>query len=544
MLNDTRFHEFLPDEIKGIELPCQFTFPFYYAPHPLCIMASNHLKSYLTSRKDWDEELQNGKMMGVLVVKKDGKMGFLAAFSGNLSHSNNHEYFVPAVYDLLSQTSFFPHEETQISQINQQIQQEESSPYRKSLALQYSESQENAHKEIESFKLKMKEAKLQRDMLRKNGIDESELIAESQFQKAELKRIRTRWQQQLDSIQLQLKESDEKIVRWKIERKQRSQALQEKIFRNFIMLNAHGEGRDLCDIFMSTTRELPPAGAGECAAPKLLQYAYIHGYKPMAMAEFWVGRSPKDEIRHDGCFYPACKAKCEPILMWMLQGLNVEPNPLKTNKEESPLVVLYDDEWIVAVDKPDGVLSVPGKINDSSIYEQVKALYPNDDICVVHRLDMATSGVLLFGKSAQIHKQLQALFESRQVKKHYIAVLDAIVVEQSGKIELPIILNPNDRPRQMVSYDNGKQAITHYQVIKQEQGLTYISFYPETGRTHQLRVHASHPQGLNAPIVGDSLYGKHSDRLYLHAYSIEFIHPVTNTIIKITSPCSFYDCKK
>lgn len=539
MHNDIRFHRFTAKELEGQECPVLFTFPFHYVPHPLCVSAAGQLREYLSTRHDWQDELLQGKMMGVLVVQKGDEMGFLAAFSGNLAHGNNHEYFVPAVYDLLSLDGFFPPEETQISEINAKIKDEENSSGRQSLISQLSEAISKSKSEIDDYRKLMQQSKINRDNRRREGADEALLIAESQFQKAELKRIRSRWHQILDSLKVELAESDNKIAAWKTERKQRSQALQQRIFRNFVMLNARGESRDLCEIFENTPQGLPPAGAGECAAPKLLQYAYIQGYKPLAMAEFWVGQSPKEEIRHDGHFYPSCKAKCEPILGWMLQGLNVEPNPLEASTQPIEIEVLYDDDFMVAVNKPHGMLSVPGKLSAISLQERVQQLYPQCDIQVVHRLDMATSGVLLFAKNRIIHKALQNMFASRQVKKQYVAILDGEVEEHSGIINLPLILNPDDRPHQIVSYTHGKPAITHYEVIDIKEGKTRIYFYPETGRTHQLRVHASHPDGLNAPIIGDALYGTHASRLHLHAQTIIFVHPITGREIYITTPCPF-----
>ena len=465
MSNDLRFHKFSIDEIEGITPPELFTFPFYYEPHPLCVLAAKHLRSYLDTRHDWAEELSQGKMMGVLVVKRDDEIGFLAAFSGNLAHGNNHEYFVPAVYDLLSLDGFFPPEEAEISEINHKIKTEENSSHRQSLIAQLTEASANAKIEIDAYRELMQQSKINRDNLRHEGANEASLIAESQFQKAELRRIRSRWTTIIDSLKSQLTESDKKINDWKAERKQRSQALQQRIFRNFVMLNARGERRDLCDIFKTTPQGLPPAGAGECAAPKLLQHAYLNGLKPLAMAEFWVGRSPKEEIRHDGHFYPSCKAKCEPILGWMLQGLNVEPNPLESKYSSAPIEVLYNDQWLVAVNKPEGVLSVPGKLSVESLQERVQQMFPHDEILAVHRLDMATSGVLVFAKNKEAHMRLQAMFESREVTKRYAAILDGIIVPDNGIIDLPLILNPDDRPRQMVSAKYGKQAITRYEVI-------------------------------------------------------------------------------
>lgn len=539
MQRDCRFHEFDNEEIVGIELPEQFTYPFCYEPHRLSLVAADRLMRYVDSRDDWREELHGGKMMGVLVAEcDDGRLGFLAAFSGNLAHSNNHEYFVPAVYDLLSEKGFFVPEESVISEINRKIETEMHCDARKAIVAQLTDLEADATDEIAQYRAMMKKSKEQRDMMRQAGADEKALIGESQYQKAELRRLQQRYRLLIDEVKSQLKERDGWVDEWKRERQSRSVALQMKIFRHFVMLNARGESRDLCDIFATTAQGVPPAGAGECAAPKLLQYAYLNGYKPLAMAEFWVGESPKDEVRRHGCFYPSCKAKCEPILGWMLQGLDVEPNKLEA-KVDKPIDLLYVDEWIVAVNKPEGLLSVPGKLSVDSLQQRVQAMYPNESLLIVHRLDMATSGVLLFARRADVYKRLQAMFKSRDVNKCYVALLEGAVADERGVIELPICLNPEDRPRQIVSQEYGKQALTQYEVVERNDVCTRVLFYPITGRTHQLRVHASHRDGLNVPIVGDSLYGTVADRLYLHAHWVEFTHPMTGKRIKITSQVPF-----
>lgn len=544
-MTDDRFHKFSNEELKGVELPRQFTFPFFYEPHPLSIIAAKHLQNYIKTQSHWCNELQKGKMMGVLVVShiqtdSSTELGFLAAFSGNLAHSNNHPYFVPAVYDLLDENGFFRIEEENISHINHLIAQELQCDERKELTERISSMKTAAETEISKYKEFMKEAKAKRDAMRNQNADKNALIAESQFQKAELKRIQTRWKQEIDAIKDTLSVRNEQLKAWKAERQSRSIALQEKIFRHFVMLNANGEVRDLCDIFADTPQGFPPAGAGECAAPKLLQYAYKHGYQPLAMAEFWVGNSPKDIIRHHGYFYPSCKAKCEPILKWQLQGLDVEPNPLEVARQNSAIQIIYEDEYILAVNKPAGMLSVPGKTPNESLQELVEKMFPKENKpLIVHRLDMATSGVLLFAKTPAMHTTMQSLFESRNIEKQYIAIIDGISKENSGIITLPMILNPQERPLQMVDFTHGKEAITHYCVLDRKDGKTRIEFTPITGRTHQLRVHSSHPDGLNAPIVGDTLYGTHADRLYLHAQAVTFTHPITGELLKITAPCPF-----
>ena len=316
------------------------------------------------------------------------------------------------------------------------------------------------------------------------------------------------------------------------------------------MLNARGEVKDLYTIFEQTVQKVPPAGAGECALPKLLQYAYLHQLKPLAMAEFWWGDSPKNEIRHHGYYYPSCKGKCEPILQHMLQGLEVDENPLLNPvHEEEELEIVFEDEWLLVVNKPAGMLSVPGKAEDrDSVYHRLKKKYPEaTGPMIVHRLDMATSGLLLVAKTKEVHQDLQAQFANRSIKKRYVAVLDGIVLsERTGRIELPLCLNPLDRPRQIVNKEYGKEAITEYRIIS-ESGSTFnesrkhtrIIFYPLTGRTHQLRVHAAHPEGLGCPILGDELYGKKADRLYLHAEYIEFRHPIYGDILRIQKEADF-----
>lgn len=539
-MHDEKFHRFDSKDLRNVDLPKQFTFPFHYTPHPLCIKAAEYVQNHLLSHDEWQEELKRGKMMGVLVVEKENEMGFLAAFSGNLAHCNNHPYFVPAVYDLLSEKGFFRPEEDEISTINKKINKETHSPERKNAIEDVENIKTQANTEISAYKQFMKASKAQRDEQRTQGIDNNLLIAESQFQKAELKRIQVRWQQEIDTAKSRLDAIDNRIAQWKTERSKRSAALQERIFSHFIMLNASGESRDLCEIFADTPQHTPPAGAGECAAPKLLQYAYINSYRPLAMAEFWVGNSPKEEIRRHGCFYPSCKAKCEPILGWMLQGLDVEPNPLEKQIDETPLNVIFEDEWLIVVNKPAGMLSIPGKLSSDSLQERVQRLRPSEEPpMIVHRLDMATSGLLIFAKTKEVHKRMQALFKTHDIKKQYTAILDGEIQINSGEIRLPLILNPKERPLQMVSHTHGKPAITRFEVVSCSEGKTRVHFYPITGRTHQLRIHAAHPEGLNTPIIGDTLYGTPADRLYLHAETLDFTHPITGKHIHLATPCPF-----
>lgn len=538
------FHSF-QTSIAGIELPRLFTYPFHYTPHPLCVMAAGEVQAYINKQTRWKEELDKGKMFGVLIVRtSSGQTGYLAAFSGNLCGSNSHSFFVPPVYDLLKPDGFFKIEEEQISAINHQIGQLQNCD-------RYLELQQKMERETVSSQQALSEARKvlkaakekreQRRLHRPNENEQAAMIRESQYQKAEFKRLERYWKEQISEIKTEMESFSSRIEALKAERRNRSAALQQKLFQQFNFLNAKGETKNLCAIFEETVQKTPPAGAGECAAPKLLQYAYLSGLSPIAMAEFWWGKSPKTEIRHHGYYYPSCRGKCEPILRHMLQGLNVEPAPserysLSQNMPE----ILFEDQWLLVLHKPEGVLSVPGKSEEQSIYSLLRARYPEaTGPLVVHRLDMATSGLLLAAKTQEVHRHLQAQFENRSIKKRYIALLDGILPEEEGVIDLPICPDYLDRPRQMVNEELGKTAITRYRVMDRKNGQTRIAFFPLTGRTHQLRVHAAHPLGLNCPIVGDELYGRKAERLYLHAEYLEFIHPVSGQRMVIEKKAEF-----
>lgn len=533
--------------IADITLPERFTYPFCYTPHPLCVLAAEEVQSYLNRQPDWKEELEQGKMFGVLVVQtEEGEIGYLAAFSGILAGRNMHPFFVPPVYDLLQPHGFFKIEEEQISQINVRISQLEEDETYKSLITQLSALKQTARDALDEAKQQIKIAKKHREERRQTTSltpeEETALIRESQFQKAEYKRMERIWKDKISSLQDLIAAHDNKIQQLKSERKTRSANLQQQLFEQFKMLNRRGEIKTLCEIFEQTVQKTPPAGAGECAAPKLLQEAYLHGWKPIAMAEFWWGASPKTEIRRHGQYYPACKGKCEPILNHMLQGLEIEENPMLKSMQNASLKldIVYEDPWLVVINKPAGMLSVPGKEDAISVYSLMREKYPDaDGPMIVHRLDMATSGLLVVAKTKRVHQHLQAQFKSRTVKKRYIALLDGIVPKDHGTIELPICPNPLDRPRQMVHTEYGKPAITDFKVLERKDNRTRIAFHPRTGRTHQLRVHAAHPLGLHCPIVGDELYGKKADRLYLHAEALEFVHPLTGEIIKIAQEAKF-----
>lgn len=534
--------------ITDIPLPERFTYPFCYTPHPLCILAAKEVQSYLTRQTAWKDELRQGKMFGVLIVQTEhGETGYLAAFSGILAGKNLHPFFVPPVYDLLQPQGFFKIEEENISSINRNIRQLENDKAYAALSAELARTIQSAEDILATAKAQLKEAKTAREQRRKekelNAQEEAELIRESQFQKAEYKRLERSWKARITTLQTQTEDWERRISALKSERKTRSAALQQKLFEQFGMLNYRREVKNLCEIFGQTVHKTPPAGAGECAAPKLLQQAYLHGWKPIAMAEFWWGDSPKTEIRHHGHYYPACKGKCEPILQHMLQGLQVEENPMLKRMQvpSKNLEIVYEDPWLSVINKPAGMLSVPGKEDAVSVYSLMCEQYPEaDGPLMVHRLDMATSGLMLIAKTKRVHQNLQAQFKNRLVRKRYVALLEGIVPKDKGTVDLPLCLNPLDRPRQMVHTEHGKPAITDYQVLERLDGKrTRIAFYPRTGRTHQLRIHAAHPLGLHCPIIGDELYGEKADRLYLHAEYLEFTHPITGKTVRITKEAEF-----
>ena len=312
--------------------------------------------------------------------------------------------------------------------------------------------------------------------------------------------------------------------------KQMSQELQLWLFHQYQLLNAHGETKDLVDIWQSYYNRpkllqkfpLPPGGTGDCCAPKLLQYAYQHGLKPVCMAEFWWGAPTKEELRQHLNYYPACRGKCKPILTWMLQGLDVDPDPETLGLQHLEIPTVYEDNDLLVIDKPSGILSVPGRIEDYSVETVMRERYP--DSIVAHRLDMGTSGLLIVAKNGEAYRILQQQFIHHKVRKKYIALLEQ-PGQGTGVISLPLRPDPMNRPRQVVDMAHGKRAVTRYEYISDR----LVALWPETGRTHQLRIHCAHPDGLANPIVGDELYGTRDKRLCLHAAEIWFRHPVTGS---------------
>ena len=541
-MND-KFH-LLGDEAAAMTLPRQFTCPYCYEPHPLALMAVERVQRYVATREDWADELGAGKMLGVLVAwDEKGRLGFLAAFSGNLAGSVRHDFFVPPVYDLLDPQGEFKRGEAEITAINHEVERLEQASELTALYEQEAVGQQRMADEVKDFKAVMTQHKQSRDQRRHDpDITPEELevlLDQSRFEKAELRRIRQSYQAELSKIADKIADFRQHIEELKSRRKAMSEALQERIFRLFVVSNALGERRDLVEVF-SALGTLPPAGAGECCAPRLLNYAYNNGLRPVCMAEFWWGASPVGEVRHHGHFYPACRSKCKPILDFMLQGLDVEDNALGQPLDDTALDVVYDDQWLTVLNKPSGMLTVPGKLLEDSLLTRFQTAHPEAvGPIVVHRLDQETSGLVIFAKDKATHKSLQQQFENHSIKKRYMALLDGLVEHDEGVIALPLLPDIEDRPRQRVDNEHGKPAVTRYQVLERSGALTRVAFTPLTGRTHQLRVYASHPLGLNCPIVGDRLYGTAATRLMLHAERITFTHPATGSPITLNRPTDF-----
>ena len=536
-------------DISVAELPQRFNNPFSYRPHPLCVRASEKVRRLINGDASLRDEAASGKMFGVLVVRdKVGRVGFLAAFSGLMGGSNSHEYFVPPVFDFLSPAGYFKLEEYEISLINKEISTITNSvEYIEALGELQSATNER-DEFLSAERRAIQQAKALREERRSSGKlsgDELEkLLNESRFAKAEYRRNVKRWEERLVVYKKAVALYEQRINALKEERKIRSAALQQWLFDNFILLNAMGEQSSLTRIFSQTPQGTPPAGAGECAAPKLLQYAFSNELVPIAMAEFWMGASPVGKVRRDGCFYGSCISKCKPILGFMLRGLDVESSPYETQNSCDRIDILYEDDYLLVVNKPSGMLSVPGISGGVSLEEYLQGRYSGKaDIRVVHRLDMATSGLLLVAKQEDVFVELQRMFATRQVLKRYTALLDGVPSQSEGEISLPLAADYINRPRQMVDTLNGKHALTLYKVIEvveyEGRQCARVHLTPVTGRTHQLRVHSAYFQGLDTPIVGDELYGSADKRLMLHADYISFVHPVTGKRVEIESLAGF-----
>lgn len=546
-------------DIDHYSLPEKFTFPFYYQPHPLCVLAAKQLQQHLTTQQEWQHdfgvdgnEAGTGKMFGVLLVKSpQGEIGFLSAFSGKIADKNLLPGFVPPVFDMLAEESFFRSDLACITEINSAVKEQQSNPRLAQLKQTLNQSEQDYQDEEHTLRQAIIAGRAARKAQREHGeqtLDKTALDAlltdlskQSVAEKNVLKYLKLEWEERIAAVKAELDVLLSSLNQLKQQRKQLSNALQNKLFAQYRFLNGRGEEQSLAAIFAPTTSPTPPAGAGECAAPKLLHYAFKHGFEPLALAEFWWGVSPKSEIRQHQQFYPSCNSKCQPILGHMLQGLKVDDNPLEENwAEDKELEILFEDDALVVVNKPSGLLSVPGKTITDSAYTRLQQRYPDvEGPFVIHRLDMATSGLLVFALTKRANKSLQKQFISRSVEKRYVALLEGKVEKQNGQIKLPMRGDPVDRPRQLVCFEHGKPAETYWEKISTINGRSKLYLYPKTGRTHQLRVHCAHHLGLNLPMVGDGLYGEKADRLHLHAERLEFEHPYSKERLTFSAEAEF-----
>ena len=534
--------------ISGITLPEKFTFPFYYEPHLLAKIATTEVQSYLENQTDFEHNfgldinnnaLAIGKMFGVLVVKnKQDKIGYLTAFSGKLADKSLPEKFVPPVFNMRTSGSFYIKGELEIDEMNTQLGVLKKDKKYLELKKIIAENTAIIQTDLSFQRNRMKRAKSDRKSQKKKAITllndlefeelTKKLTQESYNNQFFIKELQEYYQAKIEKINLEFKVFEDKIIALKKERKEKSNYLQQTLFSKYAFLNQQKELKSLLTIFNNPAIK-PPAGSGECAAPKLLQYAFANNLTPITMAEFWWGSAPNAAVRHHKNYYPACQGRCKPILTHMLAHTEMDANLLLENlSEKQDLEIIYEDDALIVVHKPAEFLSVPGKDIKDSVYSRIKERYPSaTGPLIVHRLDMSTSGVLLLTKTKEANKALQSQFINRTIKKRYIALLDGNLSKNSGKITLPLRVDLNDRPKQLVDFTYGKPAETDWKIINKENGKTRVHFYPITGRTHQLRMHAAHKNGLNTPIVGDDLYGKKEKRLHLHAEFIEFLHPTT-----------------
>ena len=583
---------FYPEDFI-FEEPQEFTDPFRYVPHPLVRFAASEVIARIDADPNLRVAFSEGKMLGVLVCsatisddKHDGSqsrsMGvcstrpsclsstakgticYIAAFSGTIDGRSQIDGFVPPIYDLTIPDGYFKMREAEISAINLRIEQILKSQELSALRQALTDAGQDRDRQFSLMRASMKAAKKKREETRSLCTDPSvveRLVKESQFEKAEARRLKLSWKACIGQIQSQIDGLLEEVEALKKERASMSDRLQDWIFRQYIVHNALGEEASIADIF-SESALTPPGGTGECAAPKLLEYAFRHGLRPLAMGEFWYGKSPDTAVRSHGKFYPSCTSKCGPLLKFMLKGSS-RSNSTAEFSPARKFVIVYEDDSVIVVEKPSGMPSVPGLDGKESLLEQLSAISDkrteSKHLYPVHRLDMDTSGIMVFAKTPEAAVNLRKQFEEHSVRKTYMARVcsgeipegapkEIHLVTNAGHIDLPLSADYDERPRQKVDFKQGKPAHTEYQVVKEHHdGTADLLLYPYTGRTHQLRVHCAHHLGLGRPIVGDFLYGghhtlipdeshtPHEPRLHLHALSISFRHPVTSELLTFSS---------
>jgi len=545
---------------RADDIPAIMPSPFANIPHPLAAQACRMLQKRLPALDPPCTAHSTGKMFGVLVVRDaDGRIGFLSAFSGMLNGQWQIPGFVPPVFDQAEMDRFLPEGSAELAELSEQLQALENTPQRALLKKQITQLEEQRDLALLELKQQHQAAKAERKQQRAalgDLVNNPSYTAEqqrrmaalalaSQRHKREAVNAAMHWEKKLQALQKKLHACERQMEQIRSTRSEKSRSLHRQVFASYVLHNHLHEQQPLTDFFADST---PPAGSGDCAGPKLLAYAHLNHWQPVALAEFWWGASPVTGIRHHGHFYPACRGKCLPILPFMLRGLNVEPEPdyMQPIAEDEPRIV-YQDDAIVVVNKPAGLLSVPGKRVKDSVLSRMQQRFPESaELRLMHRLDMGTSGLLLLAKHQQANRFLHQQFLQHRVEKRYEAVLAGVLPDDrsEGEIDLPLRIDFDDRPRQTVCYQYGKPARTRWQLIARSRDAagtetSRVWFYPLTGRTHQLRMHAAHPDGLNMAIVGDGLYGTPAERLMLHAQRLCFTHPVSREWMEFEAPTPF-----
>ncbi len=530
------------------ELPQRFTFPYYYTPDPLCEIAIKDLQQRMVE-SGMDESTQ-GNMYGVLLVQTaKGEVGYLTGYAGVESELDGCINAVPSVYDKQEVKKLALHAKKTIEQIEARLAEHTDRLLTEVDLLEQVTQQ--SKQEISAQQARMAEGKQRRKALRSQtleGLSPEQVDAlgrESSQEKQYLKRLKVESKKKMTEQEQVVAVYRVKVSTLESEVSDAKHSLQQQRFSLFRFQNQYGVEKGLDSLYNIELAEHIPNGLGECAIPKLLNAAFSWGLKPLAIAEFWWGTTPEREVRQHGNLYPVCQTKCFDILNHMLEGIDVDDSPLTVNPAEGrDMDIVYKDDAIVVVNKPAEFLSVPGKSITDSVYTRIRRQYPEaTGPIIVHRLDMSTSGLIVFTLNADANKNIQKQFIERTVTKRYIAELEGDVKQDRGTINLPLCGDLDDRPRQLVCYKEGRSAETDYEVIGRTQvnGVcrTRIRLYPKTGRTHQLRVHCSHKHGLRVPIVGDDLYGYKADRLHLHAEYLQFRHPMSNELISFHVEAGF-----
>lgn len=531
---------FSEEEIIKYGVPEEINDPFRYFPHPLTMRASAIVREEISLLPEVvRESLEEGKMLGVALVRDAlGRIGFLRGFSGLVGGRASVEGFVPPIFDFTNPEDFFKRGEAELNGLNAEIRDlEESSEYRSTVeAVEAARGRKMS--EVAMFKEKMADAKRLRAS-RRDEVPTEELDNESRYLKGELRRLKVRLQADVEDAESRLFRLNGLVSTLKERRKLLSEELQMRLFKAYRVHNAIGDVSDVWEIF-SSRGAVPPGGTGDCAGPKLVEYCWRNGLQPLAIGEFWFGAPLVGSGRYRGLFYPSCTAKCAPLLEFMLGR-----RPLcNVNGICPPLEVLFRDRWLTAVCKPSGFPSVPGLLDGIECVQDALSRQLGIPVFAVHRLDMDTSGLLLFAFDVETQSKMMEQFATGLVRKIYKGVLSpsdelcslADSLSDSGEILLALSPDYADRPRQKAG--SGKEAVTRYRVLDHyDDGRVLMEFQPLTGRTHQIRVHCANPAGLGRPLLGDALYGgAEASRLYLHAASIAFTHPVTGKQIDISCP--------